>query len=117
MPAIWPSSLPQYVLQEGYSEKLNNQTIESQVDSGPVKVRRRYTKQIRTFEVSILLTQSQFADFETFWQTTLAGGSLTFDWVHPLTRATLTFRFRNPAPSYVNVAGQYVRASFKLETT
>jgi hypothetical protein len=116
MPAIYPSALPQFVLQDGYSEKLNNQTVESQMDTGAVKVRRRFTKQIKQFTVVQQLDQSQLATFEDFWQNTLKGGSLTFDWVHPLTRTTATFRFRNPAPAYTNVGGAYTRVAFTLET-
>jgi hypothetical protein len=112
----WPSSLPQYVFEQGYSEKLNDQTIESSVDSGPPKIRRRYTKQIRTFTVSMRLTPTQKATFETFWQTTLAGGSLPFDWVHPLTREATTFRMRRPAPQMSSVGGSDTMVGFTMET-
>lgn len=116
MPAIYPSSLPQFVLQEGFGEKLNEQTVESQMDTGAVKVRRRFTKQIRRFNIVQQLDESQLATFEDFWQNTLQGGSLPFDWVHPLTRVSMTFRFRNPAPAYVNIGGVYTRVAYTLET-
>lgn len=116
MPAIYPTGLPAFVLQDGFSEKLNNQTIESQTDTGNPKVRRRFTKQIRTFSVTIQLDAAQRETFESFWQDTLAGGSLPFEWLHPMTRVPTTFRFRLPAPSYSAVAGIYIRASFALET-
>lgn len=116
MPAVWPSTLPEYVLADAYKEALNTQTIESATDTGSAKIRRRYTKLVRKFDMSILLSQAQLATFENFWLDTLRGGSLPFEWVHPLTRVAITLRFRSPAPSYVNVGGVYTRATFVLET-
>jgi hypothetical protein len=116
MAAIWPATLPEYVLQDGYQEALNQQSIESQPDTGSPKVRRRYTKEVHKFDVSIQMTQAQKATFETFYYTTLNGGSLTFDWVNPLTRVATTFRFRNPPPRYTVIGGTYVRAQFAIET-
>ena len=117
MAIVYPTSLPEFVLEEGYSEKLNDQTIESQMESGSVKVRRRFTKQIRKFSIVLMLNESQLATFEDFWQNSLNGGSLPFDWLHPLTRQSLTLRFRNPAPSYTPAGGAYMRVSMVLETT
>jgi hypothetical protein len=117
MPAIYPSSLPEFVLQDGYSEKLNSQTIETQMETGgSPKIRRRFTRKVKTFQVTILLDAAQLATFESFWESTLSGGSLPFEWVHPLTRLATTFRFRNPPPGYTNQAGVYTRVSFTLET-
>jgi len=116
MPAIWPTTLPAFTLEDGYNETLNDQTIESQNDTGNAKIRRRYTKLIQTFDVTLQMTQAQRDTFLTFWQTTLAGGSLTFDWVHPLTRSATTFRFRKPPPAFSSVGGALVRCRFKIET-
>lgn len=114
--ATWPGTLPQYVFEQGYTEKLNDQTLESAVDVGPPKIRRRYTKQIRSFTVEMRLTQTQKATFEGFWQDTLLGGSAPFDWVHPLTRAATTFRFRKPAPSFSSIGGADSIVRFSMET-
>jgi hypothetical protein len=116
MPATWPATLPEFVLEQGYSEKFQNQTIESAMDSGPMKSRRRFTKAIREFSITLQMTTAQKAIFETFWLTTLRGGSLPFDWVHPLTRVVMSFRFKNPAPQYGVVGGIHTRVSFTLMT-
>lgn len=113
--ATWPNTLPAYVLESGFQERLQDQVVESQMDSGPAKIRRRFTKAIRFFACQMLMTPEQTTTFETFWQTTLKGGSLPFDWVHPRTRAATTFRFRSPAPTYSVVGGINVVASFTLE--
>jgi hypothetical protein len=114
--ATWPGTLPTHVFEQGYSEKLNDQTLESTVDVGSPKIRRRFTKQIRTFSVQMRLTPTQKTTFEGFWQTTLLGGSLAFNWVHPLTRASTTFRFRKPAPSFSSIGGSDSIVSFTMET-
>lgn len=112
----WPSTLPQFVFEQGYSEKLNDQVLESKMTSGPPKIRRRFTKQIRTFTMEMRLTPDEKATFETFWQSTALGGSKSFDWVHPLTRAATEFRFRLPAPSFSSVGGSDSIVRFTVET-
>lgn len=114
MPA-WPATLPQFVLESGYQEQLQDQVVETQMESGPVKVRRRFTKQVRTFQCQMLMTAAQHVIFESFWQTDCLGGSISFTWVHPRTRAAATFRFRTPAPQYQTVGGVNVIATFALE--
>lgn len=111
----WPSSLPAYVQEGGYQERFQDQKLESNMDSGPAKLRRRFTKNIRFFGVQMLMTQAQVTDFETFYFTTLKGGTLTFDWVHPRTQAATTFRFRNPSPTYSVTGGINVLVNFTLE--
>jgi hypothetical protein len=115
MPATWPPSLPQYVLEQGYNEKLPEQTIETQVDGGLAKVRRRFTTSSRLFQLSMQMTNAQAADFETFYTDTLAGGSLTFEWVHPRYQTPATFRFRKPAPQHQSIGSEYVRTTMNLE--
>jgi phage-related protein len=111
----WPTTVPQFVLESGYQEKYQDQVMESTMDAGPAKLRRRFTKSLRTFQVTLQMTATQAAAFETFWGTTCKGGSLAFDWVHPRTQAAATYRFRNPAPQFSSVGGVAVRVSFTLE--
>lgn len=111
----WPSSLPQYVLEGGYQETLQDQTLETQMEAGPAKIRRRYTKSLRKFQISLLMTSAQANTFESFWQNDCAGGSTPFTWVHPRTRATATMRFRNPAPQFSTTGGTNVMAQFNVE--
>ena len=112
----WPGTLPQYVQEGAYNESIQDQTVESPMDTGPAKIRRRFTKSLRKFSISLMMTSAQVDTFETFWQTTVKGGSIPFDWVHPRTRAAATLRFRNPAPSYnVNGGGAAIIANFTVE--
>lgn len=111
----WPATLPQFVLEGGYQESIQDQTIETQMEAGPAKIRRRFTKSLRRFQMSLLLTSTQAATFETFWQTSCAGGATPFTWVHPRTRATVTMRFRNPAPQFSTTGGVNVLTQFNVE--
>jgi len=86
-------------MEGAFSERIQDQTIESQMDTGPAKIRRRFTKSLRTFSIQLMMTPAQTTTFESFWQNDCKGGSIPFDWVHPRTRAAATLRFRNPAPT------------------
>lgn len=97
MPA-WPGTLPAYVQENGFTEIPMPVSIESEMDIGPAKIRRRFTKAPKRFQCQMMMTGAQVTTFETFWETTLLGGVLPFDWVHPRTRVAQTnnVRFRNP---------------------
>ena len=113
---VWPVTLPAFAQEGGFSETIQDQTVESNIDSGPAKIRRRFTKSLRKFAITMYMTPAQVTTFETFWQTTVKGGSIAFDWLHPRTRVAATLRFRTPAPSYTTVGGgAVVVVTFTLE--
>lgn len=113
--ASWPASLPSYVLEQGYSEQIADQFIETQMEAGSPKRRRRYTRNNRVFTVSMAMDETTSQTFENFYDTTLAGGSLPFDWVHPRRRTTMTFQFRHPVPKLGEVTGSMRVWAFALE--
>ena len=113
---VWPVTLPAFVQEGGFSEAIQDQTVESSMDTGPAKIRRRFTKSLRKFGITMYMTPEQVTTFETFWQTTVKGGSIVFDWVHPRTRVAAALRFRNPAPAYTTIGGgAAVVVTFTLE--
>ncbi len=87
----WPASLPQRVAVDGYGEGPPDTTVRTRMDAGPAKVRRRFTAGVRPLSLQI--------DLDGFFGTTLLGGALAFDWVHPRTQAAVTLRFVRP-PAY-----------------
>jgi len=113
---VWPGSLPQYVLARGYQEKFPDATIETPMELGPVKIRRRYTGRNRVFTISADFTPAQYATFEQFHDVTVAAGSLPFEWVHPRTRVMCVFRFRKPAPVLTLVSGTVYTVQMTLES-
>jgi len=113
--AAWPGSLPSYVQEQGYGEMLPDTNLESQMDTGPAKIRPRFTTANRRFTWIIRMDATQAAAFETFWDTTLKKGSLPFDWVHPRTRVVMTFRFRRPPPAARPFGGDAVDYMMNVE--
>lgn len=97
----WPAGLPQYLQQSGASLGVGDGLIETQPDIGPPITRRRSTSVTRPLNGSMILTDAQMTAFETFYYTTIAGGSLPFSFPDPRTGATLLVKFgKSSPPSY-----------------
>lgn len=94
--AAWPVSLPQTFQQGSYKESFPNQSIATKMDTGPEKVRRRFTAAPYPMVGRMWLTLDQSNTLETFYLTTLKGGSLTFTFTHPRTLVTITCRMKSP---------------------
>lgn len=89
---VWPVGLPEYVLQQGYGEELQDQNIRTPMEGGAVKTRRRFTARFDLIDVRLIMSSAQVETFETFYYTTLLGGSIVFDWVHPRTQDAKTLQ-------------------------
>lgn len=94
--ATWPVTLPQLPLADGYEEVFGDAFIRTQMEVGPAKQRRAISNPARPMVFPILVTTAQMATLETFYYTTLGGGSLPFDISHPRTSATVSMRFVEP---------------------
>lgn len=121
MANTWPGSLPTLPLTQGNKESAPNLSIRTQVDVGPVKMRKRSTAGAWSFSASMILTNTQLGTFITFWQTTLSGGSDTFEWTHPRLGTTQNMRFSAPPEwtligySAVPTIGKRWNVSMQLE--
>jgi hypothetical protein len=112
----WPSSLPQAPLEAAYNEMAPDMAVRTEMDAGPAKVRRRFTAAPRPFPgIEFSLTFAQYATFDDFYVTTLQGGALSFNWQHPITGASATFRFMPPPPRYRLGASTEMIATVSLE--
>ena len=112
--ATWPATLPSYVLVEGYSEMPPVNSIRTQMDVGPPKVRRRSTAAPRPITCKQHMTKTQVAILDTFYVTTLSSGVDPFDWTHPRTGASVSFTFTEP-PTYESLGGTAWGVTLKLE--
>lgn len=113
--ATWPNTLPAYPEGENYQEQAPNTLIRTSMDAGPPKVRQRYTAGVRNFTMTWMLTKAQVDTLDTFYVSTLAGGSLSFTGLnHPRKGTAATFRFVEP-PSYAYLGPDTWRASTKME--
>src|SRR5690606_30510317 len=91
--AVWPSTLPTEPFVRSFRESLPKNTIRTQMEVGPAKVRRRSTARVKTISFILPIPRADVPTFTTFFEDTLADGSLPFDFTHPRTLETLTFRF------------------------
>lgn len=103
----WPTTLPQQLFVNGYSQSFAETTIKSDMDAGPAKVRRRFTAGVEPVSGTMLLTETQLGYLRTFFVDTLLGGSLRFSWTKPPAHSTACeMRFTAP-PSWTKVEGDY----------
>ena len=88
-------------------------TLETQMDAGPPKARRRFSAGIRKLDMKMIMTAAQVATLDAFYVTTLSGGALTFDYAHPRTGATETYRIG--ALSYTHRGPSVYIVNFQLK--
>lgn len=115
MSIVWPVSLPAKPLVEGWDETPRSNVIRSKPDIGADKLRRRYTGQIKDMKGQMIMTDTQRTTFFTFFHTTLADGSLSYKWTHPITGETIEVRFTAPY-SYKQVGPDAFKFQFVWET-
>ncbi|NOR27612.1 MAG: hypothetical protein GQ540_03675 [Lutibacter sp.] len=111
--AVWPGSLPQKPL-FGFSETTPDLTIRTSMGVGPDKIRRRFTAGVRQFPMSFQMTTAQVATFDTFYITTLAGGSLQFDYSDLRTGLLKSWRFVG-VPRYTPISNERWTVDINLE--
>jgi hypothetical protein len=75
---VWPAELPQRVLASGYSESLGDGRLRTQMETGPMKVRRRFSAVARPIAASFRVSPDGKARIERFWWEEIGGGSLPF---------------------------------------
>jgi hypothetical protein len=101
MPSAWPGTLPQRLLLAGARLGVGDGLLEYSPDIGPSITRRRTAAVMRPLVGSMMLTDAQMTIFETFFYTTIGGGSLPFTFPDPRTGATLLVKFtKQGLPDY-----------------
>lgn len=114
MAEMWPSTLQQLLSEASFGIEEGDTTIRSEVDVGLAKVRRRFTKGVDRYSASIYLTVDQYTTFKNFFNVTLNGGVLTFNFNDPITQELSEYRFVG-APQYSSLGGGNFTASFTWE--
>jgi len=112
MAEAWPASLPTKPLQEGFRYDPPDASIESEVDVGLPKVRKRYTIGVETFTIPIRLTStSDVTTLNNHFYTTLESGTKETNYRHPILGTTQAFKMRKPT---ITSDGSNFRAVFEL---
>jgi hypothetical protein len=115
MATPWPATLPQCPILNGFSEQRQRNLAAFQPDVGPPKARRRSTAASVRTNVAFRMTNTQILAFNTFFETTLADGSLPFDWLHPVTKVNYTWMFdTGDAPVLDRMTPKTYRVTFNL---
>lgn len=114
MAQSWPVALQDRLNTESFQIKKGPTTIRTDMDVGPQKVRRRFTKAVDEYTASITITNDQYPIFESFYNTTLNGGVLAFEYNHPITQVPTDFKFKSD-PVYSPMGGEYWMVTFALE--
>ena len=108
------ADLPQKLFVAGYGQSPPAVTIKSNMDAGPAKVRRRFTAGVEPVSGTMIMTAAQLATFETFFNTTLLGGSLRFSWTKPPAHSVACEVRFTEVPSWTKVEDEY-EVSLSLE--
>jgi hypothetical protein len=110
----WPATLPPLTEISGFNERPPKNTLRTQMDAGPAKVRRRFTAGERKLGGRMLMDADQIEILDSFHVNDLASGSLKFDGIHPRTGAAAVLRFA-AEPDWTHLSGPYYTVTLQLE--
>ena len=79
MAETWPPTLPQAPLVERFRAGIGDTRVRSSMAQGPAKVRRTTTAGVGAYTIPLVLTAAQLLVLIDFYEDTLEGGSLPFD--------------------------------------
>ena len=111
---VWPSSLPQELITDGYGQQAPNTIIATQMDVGPGKRRRRTSAGVQPVQGQIVVTEAQLDTLRTFFRTSLGDGALRFSWADPVSGSPVEMRFTEPPQWSARTSGIYT-VSLALE--
>lgn len=93
----WPTSLQDCLNGGSWTESPVDTAIRNDPSTGPNKSRQRYTQPERTITGTIWLKGvDQYNTFKDFFDLSLQGGILEFDFEHPITKVLTTYVFNEP---------------------
>lgn len=110
---VWPPVLPCPQI-EGYTEQQEPTIIRTQMDTGPAKVRRRYTMPVTKVNIKVCLDRGQMEELWDFYTIRLQGGVQRFNMNNPWENVTREYRFINP-PAISGLTQNFWEASLELE--
>ena len=116
MPTAWPGTVPRrFRLGANYTGP-ENSVIETQFDKGRPQRRRNTLAAPSMVSLELVeITYEELAAFEAWFETTLSGGSLTFEMGHPITRVSREWAFPSGTPyTYTQINHERVNVSLNL---
>lgn len=107
---IFPIGLKQYLDNVSWSLTEEPTNILTTVDTGPKKIRRRYTRPDSIMSATLWLTADQYQMLNDFYTITLQNGTRTFSYNHPISQAETDYRFDEPI-KYSTVGNNHYSAT------
>lgn len=108
----WPTDLPQKPLR-GYKEDPEDQALRDNPDIGTHLGRPLASAYGTNFQMGMLMTNAQITSLLTFYYTTVASGTLPFDWIHPREKTSGKFLFK-ARPAWKQESADLYRVTIKL---
>jgi len=109
--ATWPATLPQCGLHSGWASEDQSIVLSSSMDAGPPKRRQRFTANYPIYNMSMVLTLTQWQALRTFYD---ANAAITFTWTDPLDLSSSDVVFAS-RPQCTGRAGDKYMVSFQIE--
>lgn len=81
----YPSSCPSLLLKRGYQETFPNVGVQTEMDSGVPKDRRRFSSNVTPIKGIEVMNDNQLQTFRNFYMNDCAGGTLAFKWTEQRT--------------------------------
>jgi hypothetical protein len=111
----WPPQLQQYLQRGEFNQTQQDTNIRTNVETGPVKQRRRFTQPMTDMGCMIWVPHVDYLIFLQFYNQTLLNGTLGFDFDDPITAQPTVWRFAAPFTTSL-VGGLTYKISMKWES-
>lgn len=111
---LWPETLPQDVLVQGYQATLPDGAVRTSMDSGPEFARQRFTAAPEPFSATIRVDKEEYRTLVAFYVNDTAHGTIPFDWHHPITKDVAAMQFTGP-PRVTAASGLYYDIQLSLQ--
>jgi hypothetical protein len=92
----WPAGLPETLILAGLKGQYVDPVIRTDMDTGPQKLRLRYTRPPKNYSGVITTDETGRESLEYFYRVTTRYGALRFNFVNPQTLEVREFRFKAP---------------------
>lgn len=109
----WPASLPVALLGT-LQESTGEAFVSDPAQVGAARRRKRFTRSLKSFSFSMIVTNTQAAALRTFVDTTTSGGVAEFNWTHPVTAVVYEVRFSSLPQLTHQTIGAW-RAAIEIE--
>jgi hypothetical protein len=114
MSTPWPATLQGFLNTADFGYDIGETATTSEMDTGPKKKRRLFTKAIDRMSCSVELTKAQYITLYTFYDSSLNGGVNLFSFNHPITGISTDWRFAEP-PKIIPLGGEMFRVQMSWE--